>query len=95
MIPPMMEYYKVYRYLGKISFVMKQHQKAKEILIESVEMIEYFLEHSSDPVNSDLNIRSQASAYNMLISLEPDKRDHWIQKADMLWQMFEGNAFEE
>jgi chaperonin cofactor prefoldin len=43
LIPPVLLYYQIYRYMGVLFYKTQQREQAKEALSESVEIIEKYL----------------------------------------------------
>lgn len=70
MVPQLMPYYSVFREYGLLHYDMGNFDKAREILTESVNVLDDFVSHSDDNVSTDHFCLKQATAYNVLAEID-------------------------
>ena len=96
MVPPLFPYYNIYREYGLLHFDIGEFEQAKEILTESVEILDQFVSHSDDNVSSDQYCKKQAMSYNRLMVVDVVKnKKKWLKKANLMWEKYSQDKFVE
>ena len=86
-VPPILPYHQIYRSYGLVLYDNKEFEEAKEVLRQTVDMINKFINHSEDEVSE--NSEEHATAMTYLITLEPEEKEEWIEKAYDYWSQIE------
>ncbi len=63
-------------------YTLGEKVKAKEILTESVDILDDFVSHSDDNVSTNDYCKKQATAYNALAKIDSEIKNKWIEKAN-------------
>lgn len=95
MVPPLLPYYSIYREYGLLHDMLGESIKAKDILIESVDILDHFVSNSDDNVSTNDFSKKQAAAYNALARIDPENKSKWIDKANDAWKVFADERFNE
>lgn len=77
MVPQLLPYYSIYREYGLMCYEIGNYTKAKEILTESVNILESFVKNSDDNVSTSNYCRRQAAACNILAEVDAQEEEKW------------------
>ncbi len=53
-----------------------------------MDILDDFVSHSDDNVSTNSYCKKQATAYNVLASIDPENQNKWMEKATAIWETY-------